>query len=143
MSIRCLGCRIFKWPQAPTYTASFSRNNAAIAVIPICGDSRCMRFSTMYCSNYSIRLHSSHLNTLATHSALTHASHATNTLLLHVEVLLVENWARGGGYNLNAFFEAAFNARIIAESFILYHSPQVKNRSHGFRSGERGHKIPY
>jgi hypothetical protein len=126
-------CQTFKLPYAPICTPTVSRDSAAVAAIKICSESGCMRFSSMYCSNYAIRLHSPYLKThyKLFHSARRHASHATNTLLLHVEVLLVKN-REGGGvaegetYILNAFFKTAFSARIIAVSFIPYHAPQAQ-----------------
>jgi hypothetical protein len=83
-----------------------------------------MCFSSMHRSNYSIRLHSPYLRTHweLPHSARRHASHAINTLLLHVVLLVISVW--GGG----------------AAIFCLTCLTSKKNRSHGFRSGERAHK---
>ena len=109
--------QFFKFPHAPLYTSAVSRDGAAIAAIQICNDTGCMRFSSMHRSNYSIRLHSPYLRTHweLPHSVCRHLSHAINTLLLHVEVLLVQYG--GGGYVLNIFSKAVFGARIMR-----YHS---------------------
>ena len=90
------GYQFFKWPHAPLYTPAVSRDGAAIAAIQICNDKGCMHFSSMHHSTCSLRLHSPYLRTHweLPHSARRHLSHAINTLLLHVEVLLVQH---GGG----------------------------------------------
>jgi hypothetical protein len=99
MSVRCLQINSgINFLNGPThhYTPAVSRDGAAIAAIQIYYDRGCMRFSSMHPSNYSIRLHSPCLRTHweLPHSARRHLSHAINTLLLHVEVLLVQH---GGG----------------------------------------------
>jgi hypothetical protein len=105
--------QFFKWPHASIYNPAVSRDGAAIAAIQICNDTGCARFSSMHGSNYSTTLHSPYLRTHweLPHSARRHLSHAINTLLLHVDVLLVQHGE--GGYIRNIFFKAVFGTIIM------------------------------